>query len=144
MSKPSFEELSNVRKVITGTTTKLRECISPDEKLTVTEHDSVVTYYAACCSGLPAPRAAAANRESLNLTYCERQTDLQCGFLSVLFGHQRRMDVANFVKLQLCALLKAKGYWMLLDVPISVAEILSLVSMQILEITTINSPPIYE
>ena len=36
-SKPSFEELSYVRKDITGTTTKLRECISPDEKLTVTE-----------------------------------------------------------------------------------------------------------
>ena len=40
MSKPSFEELlSYVRKDITGTTTKLRECILPDEKLTVTEHD---------------------------------------------------------------------------------------------------------
>ena len=63
-----------------------------------------MTYYAACCSGLPAPRAAAANRESLNLTYYERQTDLQCGFLSVLFGHQRRMDVTNFVKIAtLCA-----------------------------------------
>ena len=36
MSKPSFEELlSYVRKDITGTTTKLRECISQDEKLTV-------------------------------------------------------------------------------------------------------------
>ena len=42
MSKPSCKELlSYVRKdIITGTTTKLRECISPtDEKLTVTEHD---------------------------------------------------------------------------------------------------------
>ena len=43
MSKPSFEELSYVRKDITGTTTKLRECILPDEKLTVTEHDRLVS-----------------------------------------------------------------------------------------------------
>ena len=44
MSKPSFEELlSYVRKDITGTTTKLRECISPDEKLTVTEHESLAS-----------------------------------------------------------------------------------------------------
>ena len=44
MSKPSFEELlSYVRKDITGTTTKLRECISPDEILTVTEHDRLAS-----------------------------------------------------------------------------------------------------
>ena len=44
MSKPSFEELlSYVRKDITGTTTKLRECILPDEKLTVTEHDRLAS-----------------------------------------------------------------------------------------------------
>ena len=44
MSKPSFEELlSYVRKDIIGTTTKLRECISPDEKLTVTEHDRLAS-----------------------------------------------------------------------------------------------------
>ena len=44
MSKPSCEELlSYVRKDITGTTTKLRECISPDEKLTVTEHESLAS-----------------------------------------------------------------------------------------------------
>ena len=44
----------------------------------------LVTYYAPCSSGLPAPRAAVANRESLNLTYYERHTDLHCGFLSVV------------------------------------------------------------
>ncbi|XP_068216754.1 uncharacterized protein [Palaemon carinicauda] len=37
MSKPSFEELlSYVRRDITGTTTNMRECIAPDEKLVVT------------------------------------------------------------------------------------------------------------
>ncbi len=37
MSKPSFEELlSYVRRDITGTTTNMRECIAPDEKLDVT------------------------------------------------------------------------------------------------------------
>ena len=111
----------------------------------------LVTYYAACCSGLPAPRAAAANRESLNLTYYERRTDLQCGFLSVLFGHQCRMDVTNFVKIATLCAVESEG---LLDAPghagpapftpITMAEILSLVSTQILETTTINSSPITE
>ena len=44
MSRPSFDELlSYVRKAITGITTKLRECISPDKKLTITEHDRLAS-----------------------------------------------------------------------------------------------------
>lgn len=106
----------------------------------------LVTYYAARGRGLPSPRAAAANRESWSLTYYERQTDLQCGS-DISGGWLWHISL----KLQLCALLKAKVYWILLDVPgpalftpITVAEILSLVSTQILETRTINSSPTTE
>ena len=37
MSKTSFEELlSYIRRDLTGTTTNMRECITPEEKLSVT------------------------------------------------------------------------------------------------------------